>query len=440
MLSWIESLLGFGLPAVLIGAFLFRMLRGGARNRRLQRDGIRSDATIVSMEKTGVAVNDEPEIKFTLEIEIAGNIVTSIATRIGDAIGPTPVHPGDTVTVRYDRTDPTVCVIIAPDNEADEPTGVDSQTGAEFDAPLWLFGTKSSEAWLLPRNPERRRVVVVDVSDPFEKTGEKTRDWVVDSAAFLLTEMLWMRTDVPSTSAVVVSVPLKKIISPHGGMPAYEDLSGLTQSYKEPTVVAWGVALKDIDKDGITLKVRMSNETQERSFTAPLAELADTLVDWLVGRGLCARVDPPAWYAPVKPEHLPLWAVVHHNLQIQTLADRKNGVLAPLDEDFMDGMIDYALDGIKEFEGAGEQVKIAAITSAVYAHRAGVLRAERKKQVLDVIASLQNEDVKRLIPRFYYALGERERAEALPRDATSAYRSTPTAAAYRDWLTKIDQV
>jgi hypothetical protein len=312
-----------------------------------------------------------------------------------------------------------------------------SQTGAEFDAPLWLFGTKSSEEWLLPREPGRKRVVVVDFSDPHKDSGDKERDWLVDSAAFLLAEMLWMRTDMPATAAVIVSLPLKKIISPHDqSIPPYENLSGLTDSFKEPAIVAWGVGNRDIAREGLTMKVRVSDEQDERSFTAPYAELEKTLVDWLVGRGLCARKDPPAWYAPPKPEQLPLWAIVHHNLQLQTLADAKNGVLAPLDADFQDDMVDYALDGVEQFEGAGDQVKIAAITCAIYARRANALKEERRTKILEIVESLKHPDLVRLSPRFYFALGEPARADAVKTDG-DAYRSSPRDEAYRAWLLKI---
>jgi len=309
------------------------------------------------------------------------------------------------------------------------------QTGAEFDAPLWLFGTKSSESWLLPREPARKRVVVVDFSDPYAGSGDKERDWLVDNAAFLLAETLWMRTDAPATAAVIVSLPLKKIISPHDALAPWENLSGLTGSFKEPAVVAWGAANRDVAREGLTMKVRVSDETDERSFTAPYAELEKTLIDWLVGRGLCGRTDPPAWYAPPKPAQLPLWAIVHHNLQLQTLADAKNGVLAPLDADFQDDLVDYALDAVEQLEGAGEQVKLAAIACAVYARRAGALKEERRTKILEIVAGLSAPDLVRLSPRFYHALGEPARADAVRTDG-DAYRASSTEA-YRAWLREI---
>jgi hypothetical protein len=309
------------------------------------------------------------------------------------------------------------------------------QTAAEFDAPMWLFGSKSAESWLLPREPARKRVVVVDFSDPFEKSGTKERDWLVDNAAFLLAETLWMRTDAPATAAVIVSRPLKKIISPHDALAPWENLSGLTDSFKEPAVVAWGTANRDIDREGLTMKVRISDEKDERSFTAPYAELEKTLLDWLVGRELCARVAPPAWYAPPKPEQLSLWAIVHHNIQLQALADAKNGVLAPLDADFHDDMVDYALDAVAVLEGAGEQVKLAAIVCAMYAKRAGALKEERRTKILELVASLSHPDLVRLSRRYYHALGEPARADAI-KDETDAYR-TFQAEAYSAWLLKI---
>jgi len=308
------------------------------------------------------------------------------------------------------------------------------QSAAEFDAPLWLFGTKSSEEWLLPRSPGRRRVVVVDFSDPHEGSGDKERDWLVDNAAFLLAETLWMRTDAPATSAVIVSLPLKKIVAPSDALAPYEKLSGLTNSFKEPAVVAWGAANGDIAREGLTMKVRVSDETDERSFTAPYAELEKTLIDWLVGRGLCARKDPPAWYAPPKAEQLPLWAIVHHNLQLQTLADAKNGVLEPLDADFQDDLVDYALDAVDQLEGAGEQVKLAAIACAVYARRANALKEERRTKILEIVAGLEHPDLVRLSPRFYVALGEPARADAVTNG--DAYR-TATDEPYAAWLGKI---
>ncbi len=322
----------------------------------------------------------------------------------------------------------------------DEVEDAGLQTGATFDAPLWLYGTKSSETWLLPREPGRKLVVVVDFSDPYEHTEEKTRGWLVDSAAFLLSEALWMRTDAPASSTVLVNLALKKIIQPTGGLAKYEDLSGLTSTLTESTVVTWGVAGRDIEQDGITMKVRLTDEATERSFTAPYDDLVETLITWLVGRGFCARRDPPAWFAlPKDRAKLPLYAILFHNLQMQLLADAKNHALPPLDADFHDDMVDYALDGVSELE-AGEQTVLATIASAVYAKRAGALREERRRAVLDLVGKIIHEDLRRLVPRFYATLGEPERARAAEETiGSSAYRSTTLDAQYRAWLTKIHE-
>ena len=88
--------------------------------------------------------------------------------------------------------------------------------------------------------------------------------------------------------------------------------------------------------------------------------------------------------------------------------------------------------------GGGEQVKVAAITTAVYAHRAGALREERRKTALDLVASLEHEDLRRLAPRFYATLGEPARAREIEAALrTTTYRSPALDEAYSGWLRKI---
>src|SRR5205807_236527 len=157
-----------------------------------------------------------------------------------------------------------------------------------------------------------------------------------------------------------------KLIQPTGALRDYDELVPFVRNLEKPSVIAWGAANRDIDREGLTMRVRAPGETSERTFVAPLGELADTLIDWLVGRGLCARVQPPAWYRAPTGDQLALYAVLLHNLQLQILADEKNKALLPLRADLQDDMVDYALDGVKELSTGGDQIKIAALTTALY--------------------------------------------------------------------------
>jgi hypothetical protein len=138
-------------------------------------------------------------------------------------------------------------------------------------------------------------------------------------------------------------------------------------------------------------------------------------------------------------EKLPLYAMLFHNLQLMLLADEKNHALQPLDAEFHEQLVDYAFDSVDQLE-AGEQVVIAAIATAVYAQRAGKLPEPMRQKALALVEKLQHEELRRVAPRFYVALGEPERARSLRTTLeSSAYRTPALADAYRTWLGTIDE-
>ncbi|MFH1435421.1 MAG: hypothetical protein ABIJ56_06865 [Pseudomonadota bacterium] len=408
-------------------------------------------AKILSIDRTGLSVNDQPEVSFSLEVDIGGGRSLHIETkRIVDVLQVPRIQPGRLIAISYDPDDPTDCELkldmpeeqvklLAPGGGGSpgrQPSETVSGTGAPFDCPLWLFGMREAEKWLLPpRNEEGERLLVIDFSDPFGEDANDEREWIVDSAAFLIAETFWARTDMQASAAVMVNVEIKKLIHPTGQMHTYEEFEPFLGSLDYRPIVAWGAAGRDFDADGMTAKIHMPKDDSERTITAPLKELSEMLRSWLVGRGVCSSVDRPSWYAHPDETLLPLYAVLLHNLQLQILADKKNKALAPLSPDMHHDFVDFALGLEKDRAASCGQLKIIALTTALYARRAGSLMEDDRDRALAVLDGVKDpaHPLYRLSPHLYRRL-DREK------DAKKRCQSLLEKAdgLYLEWLTSLE--
>ncbi len=347
------------------------------------------------------------------------------------------VQPGRQVQVIYDPQDLDNFEV---DFDAQPSAGAAaitdasvSSTGAEVDWPLWVFGMEDAEEWLLPpRRPGALRIVVVDLTDPHDASADADREMLVDMAAFVLTELLWTRTDMAATTMVCVNVEHRKLVQPVGGLLSYEDLAGYLTSLDDQPIVAWGAALADLAREGLNLKVRMPDGVTERTFSGPLLELGETVIDWLARRDLCATIAAPPWYRAPTVADLPRYCGLLHNLQIQVLADVKNAALAPLDENLQQAFVDSAFDTVDQ-HGWNDQWSVIALVTAYYAHRAGRLDPVRRQRALTALRAIEHQDhpLYRLSPLLLAKLDE-------PLEASSRRSELLASAsgAYAAWLQK----
>ena len=123
----ILSLLGSGLFTVVIllcvcvstvvplgvtGYFLFRMFKNMNQNSTLVKTGISAPAVILNAEDTGTTMNENPQVRLTLQVNPAfGPSFQAVTTTFVGRLQIGMITPGASVTVRYDSNDITKVAI-----------------------------------------------------------------------------------------------------------------------------------------------------------------------------------------------------------------------------------------------------------------------------------------------------------------------------------------
>jgi hypothetical protein len=158
------------------------------------------------------------------------------------------------------------------------------------------------------------------------------------------------------------------------------------------------------------------------------------LVDWLVRRGACRRVSPPAWWSAPAPEQLAAYAGVLDHLQLQILADRKNRALDALDAGMHAEFVENALAAADAHAGACALFRLAAATTALYARRADALPSALRRRVIDLLRAQTDPSspLYQLSPHLLRRLDEP--LEAGARAQTLESTASP---AYRAWLSRV---
>jgi hypothetical protein len=310
-----------------------------------------------------------------------------------------------------------------------------SGTAAPFEVPLWLYGTGDAERWLLPpRSPQATAVTVVDFTDRYADRGDQERDWVVDMAAFHVAEHLWLHTDAPASAAVLIETSRRKLIQPVGAAWGYDDLLPFLGKLDPRPAALWGDALPDPRNEGFRVWLRLPDEDSDRSLDGPLERVPESAARILAQRGRCRELQPPAWYRLPAPARLWAYTVLLHNLQLQVLADRRNGILPPIDADLHHRFVELALDARAELPDAGRQLDLIAATTAVYAARAGELTEADRRRTLEALRGVADPDdpLFRLSPHWLRVLGEPAEADARRRQLRAGAPEP-----YREWLEKL---
>jgi hypothetical protein len=98
---------GGGLLAVGISGFIiFRMIRGNAQTRNLLQTGVSAPAVIVSIQDTGVRINDYPQARVTFQVTPADRpAFQAVVTRTFSPFDLGSLVPGAAAQVRFDPND-----------------------------------------------------------------------------------------------------------------------------------------------------------------------------------------------------------------------------------------------------------------------------------------------------------------------------------------------
>ena len=319
---------------------------------------------------------------------------------------------------------------------SDENTG-GGATGAPIDHPLWLFGTEGAQEWLVPgRNRELVPLAVLDFSDSAGYRGKGGRAMTVDSLHFLLAEIFLFETDLPVSAVAFIDTDARKVVNFTHDMLTLEQIAPFLETQEQTPILAWGMAGEDLQDDGVEVRLRTPHDGRERFLRVPLDELGDTLVDWMVRKRCCRRIDPPSWYRRPGSDVLGGYAGALDNLLLQVVADGKNGLIDPHDAGTHNRMADGALDLAAARPGAAAQLELVALATCLYARRAGVLDEVNRERAMELLQQPRPDDhpVRKLAPLWMFELGRK--LEALSLSMELARRAQGP---YARWLAGLDQ-
>jgi type II secretory pathway pseudopilin PulG len=108
-------MLGPGITLLVVGilaAVFIPLMRQSAQRRQLLATGVRARGRILSTQETGLRVNNQPQVKFTLEVQPDGKPAYQAECKMVISLLYAPqIQHGMTVSVRYDAQDPTKVAI-----------------------------------------------------------------------------------------------------------------------------------------------------------------------------------------------------------------------------------------------------------------------------------------------------------------------------------------
>ena len=109
-LSGLWALLSIPFPAGLMGLIGLKTLRAGQRQQRIFVNGVHADALVYAAEPTGTLINDDPEMRLTLDVQLDPPLRSSLCLCIPVAQQRLFV-PGTILAVRLDLMDPDLAVL-----------------------------------------------------------------------------------------------------------------------------------------------------------------------------------------------------------------------------------------------------------------------------------------------------------------------------------------
>jgi hypothetical protein len=114
-LSSVSMLVTFGTMFLAMGLVFGAPLLAGIANRRLQRSGTQAHATIKSAAQTGTYINENPVVRFELEVFPAtGGTFDAATEMLVQQVEIPQFQPGNQVAVRYDPVTLEVAISTEP--------------------------------------------------------------------------------------------------------------------------------------------------------------------------------------------------------------------------------------------------------------------------------------------------------------------------------------
>jgi len=311
--------------------------------------------------------------------------------------------------------------------------GVTHVTTHHLSGPIWLHGLDDAEAWLAPRTPDAREVVLLDLSDPSATAGYEPRDDQVAGTMPCLAAALWIKTGV-RVRLVVPYVPGRARLVTRKRAPWHED--ELAELQRGGAALIHGAAEPDLDATGATVMIRLGGARQGSAVTAPLGQLVDEIAAVLAARGIAT----PTERAPrmTLPRDLDGHARV--------LADLvRMAMMAPgaraIPRRRLGAPAVAAAARLAAAEPDSLPARLAWITTGLAAHAIDDLPLRARDELVTAVTAAPGPDdpVYLLAPRVLHGLGQLD-AAAAARDA----RRVLAGGAYRDpdgygrWLDRID--
>jgi len=312
---------------------------------------------------------------------------------------------------------------------ADDPESY-SVTMGYLDDPLWTFRL-AEPTWLLPdKRSSPPSLFVFDIADAHCSDGIDPRDAPVEAASQFLRDAVATQTDLQTATMVSLIVGLRRFRITKQAV-SWETLKPSMSDHPGRHAVVWGFACADLEQQGYSLRVRMTSPPGdvETTIEAPLPELAEKLIDHLVGLGVCRRAPHGAAFALPARDGLIAIASVYDGLLLQILSHRRNRALPEIGAGLHVATVQQALAvsaSLPDYVPA----QILPFVSAIYAHEAGHLSSETRDQLRTrALEADAAGAVGRLAPRILHGLGAKEDALAV-REAQLATAEGP----YRTWL------
>lgn len=96
-----------------MGFFFYRMFKNAGQNNAILQTGIQAPAVILNVEDTGASMNDNPQVRFTLQVNPLDGRPSfqAVTTKFISRLQIGMINPGSPVTVRYDPNDTTKVAI-----------------------------------------------------------------------------------------------------------------------------------------------------------------------------------------------------------------------------------------------------------------------------------------------------------------------------------------
>ena len=96
------------IPLGVAGFFMYRMFKNMGQNSSLIKSGIQAPAVILNAEDTGASMNDNPQVRLTLQVNPVDRpsfqaVTTTFVSRIRIGM----ITPGSPAMVRFDPNDTT---------------------------------------------------------------------------------------------------------------------------------------------------------------------------------------------------------------------------------------------------------------------------------------------------------------------------------------------